>query len=177
MKKNNKIPWTALVIVVEYLFMLAALIYMTVRELTAYALAFIVLQNSSIGAKFIGDFPMMLLLPLLSVMMLAFILTSVIYGNRWVMLFVLISHITFIFNALVRFIKLLTAADIKKEFIQLLAIFMLSGLVWVIMRALKHPYYKGDGTPLDWKSWPGWKKFIFGVDSRFKKDRLTSFLK
>ncbi len=175
MKKKNRMPWVSLIVIAEYLFMLVMLVFTTVKSLTAYALAFIVLQNSDIGAKFIGDFPVMLSLALLEVIILTFILAGIFYSSRWMMLSVFAIQVVLIINTLIRLIKFLVIFDFKLVLAQFVGILILLVLLWAIMKSLQSYYYGGNGKPFNWKTWQGWKQFLLGEKNSSNSSDMTTF--
>lgn len=176
--KKIKIPWQGVILVVIYLLVTIGFIAITIRNLSAYALAFIVLQKPEIAAKFLGEFPQMMAVSLVLVSVLTFVFVSIGYGKRLGVMFSLVSYISMIISGIGRFFKLLFDGEVKIALMQFVGFFVLFGVLWLAWKCLQYPYYGGDGNGYDFKTWSGWKEFFLGRrNGRVKNGngKLTTF--
>ena len=185
--KKNRIPWPGIVISSWYLLAIFFIIYQAVKSLTAYALAFIVLQNPKVGAQFIGGFPAMLMQPMVELIFIVLIMAGVMYGRRIMGIIVtIIVQILFLLTMILNLFKLIFSGKMGSLGVNPIGLFLgifigflvLSVLLWLSFKCLQHPYYGGDGRKFEWgslKSREGWRRLFLGEKAGIRGEEMTTF--
>jgi hypothetical protein len=161
MVNTNKRPWQGWVITIIYFLMILSIFYITVENLTAYVLTFIILQNPSVAAKFLDAYPGMLATQLVIISLISIIMTAIFFGKKGAIIIALVIQTFLIAYSMYYFGKLLIASNFKMAIIQLIGFTILGGIGWLMLYCLKHPFYGGNGK-ITLDTFKFWKKRISG---------------
>ena len=155
--KKIKRPWQSIVIILLYITMIGILGYTAVLNVSQYTLAFVILQDPNRGAEFLGALPNMVAFPLVMVSFLTFVATSILYGKRIGLIVAGVIQILIFMSGLINLAKLLVTGDFKNLALQFMGMFFLAGIIWLIMKCFKHPFYGGNGK-ITLDTFKFWKK-------------------
>ena len=172
MRNLTKRPWQSVVLIIGNILGIVGIIFGTIIGLYTFLVTFIISQNASIAANFLGIFPVIMGVSFVMIIIMTLITMGVFYGKRWVVGIILIGMIFNFFNGVIIMVKALIAADPQYVLAGTIGLLVTSFVIWLSISSLKHPFYGGDHSGFDWKSWEGVKS-VFRRNKNV--DEMTTF--
>lgn len=166
MKNKTKRPWQGILLGIIFSLLTVAIPVITTIGLSTFLASFIISQNAKIAANFLGVFPIVLGVSFVMVVLTTLITVGIFYGRRWSIGLILVGMILNFLNGIFTLLKSLSSFNIQYISLKILGLLVTSFIIWLSIVSLKHSFYGGDKTGIDWKSWKGIKNI-------FKKNKNT----
>jgi hypothetical protein len=157
MKNLNKRSWQGNAIGIIAVFMVMAMMYSSIKEITAVFLTFIVLQNPEVAANMLKTIPTSLAMAFTLVIILTLIARGIFSGSKLAMINIGLIMVFNFLSGVINIFKILASGNLEMLLAQAIYLIIVPGIMWMIISCLKHPFYGGNGK-ITLDTFKFWKK-------------------